>query len=254
MRTSEIQERNVRRRRRRARVRRQRLALAVVCLLLLGAVLWLALRDRGAPGEGPAFLRSEQLLQVAPEDALCVVCIDPGHGGSDQGASWEGRLEKEDNLALALALQQALAERNIRGALTRADDTGLTLEERVAYAQEQQADYYISLHRNFAEVEACGVETWVAEQCSDTSLALANAVQEGLAAVGIQNDRGVRRGSQSGEGDYYVLSNTSMPAILIEMGFLQDEEDNRLLDRHLEDYAAAIADAVLAVEGQASAG
>ena len=74
-------------------------------------------------------------------------------------------------------------------------------------------------------------------------------MEQGLVSVGVQNNRGVRQGSQSGSGDYYVLSHTTMPAILIEMGFIQDEEDNRLLDRNRRSYAEAIADAVVAVEG-----
>ena len=118
------------------------------------------------------------------ESALCVVCIDPGHGGSDQGTSWEGRLEKEDNLDMALALQRALEARNIYVVLTREDDTSLTLEERVAFAQAEQADYYISLHRNYADVSACGIEIWVAEQCSDAALSLAQEVEQGLVSVG----------------------------------------------------------------------
>lgn len=64
---------------------------------------------------------------------------------------------------------------------------------------------------------------------------------------------GVRYGSQSGSGDYYVLSHTTMPAILVELGFIQDQEDNRLLDRNLNQYAEAIADAVAGlVEGEQS--
>lgn len=247
MRTSTRKPGGRRRRRRHFVCMCQRVGLALACLALLLAaalVLWNRLNARSEGGPGAAGLPDR-------EDALCVVCIDPGHGGSDQGASWEGRLEKEDNLAVALALQRALADRNICAVLTRSEDTALTLEERVAFAQQQQADYYISLHRNYADVSACGVEIWVAEQCSDAALALARDVEEGLVSVGIQNDRGVRQGSQSGEGDYYVLSHTTMPAILIELGFLQDAEDNRLLDKHLQAYAEAIASAVATVaEGQ----
>ena len=225
------------RRGRRRRIRR-RWPLAVLCGLVVLAAVFFVLRGRTAGGQAPD-----------RESALCVVCIDPGHGGSDQGTSWEGRLEKEDNLDMALALQRALEARNIYVVLTREDDTSLTLEERVAFAQAEQADYYISLHRNYADVSACGIEIWVAEQCSDAALSLAQEVEQGLVSVGVQNNRGVRQGSQSGSGDYYVLSHTTMPAILIEMGFIQDEEDNRLLDRNRRSYAEAIADAVVAVEG-----
>ena len=136
------------RRGRRRRIRR-RWPLAVLCGLAVLAAVLFVLRGRTAGGQAPD-----------RESALCVVCIDPGHGGSDQGTSWEGRLEKEDNLDMALALQRALEARNIYVVLTREDDTSLTLEERVAFAQAEQADYYISLHRNYADVSACGIEIW----------------------------------------------------------------------------------------------
>ena len=229
------------RRVRRTRRRRRWPLLAVILAIVLAAAVF-ALGHRGSKSP-----------QVDRANALCVVCIDPGHGGSDQGTAWEGRLEKDDNLKAALALRDALAERNIYSVLTREGDTGLTLEERVTLAQQEQADYYLSLHRNAAEVSANGIEVWVAENCSATSLELAQRVEQGLLAAGVQNSRGVRYGSQSGSGDYYVLSHTTMPAILVELGFIQDPEDNRLLDRNLDQYAAAIADAVAGlVEGEQS--
>lgn len=234
---------SVRRGRRVRRTRRRRgwpLLVVIVGIVLAAALFALGHRGSKSP-------------QVDRANALCVVCIDPGHGGDDQGTAWEGRLEKEDNLKAALALRDALAERNIYSLLTREGDTGLTLEERVLFAQEQQADFYISLHRNAAEVAANGIEVWVAENCSATSLELAQRVEQGLLAAGVQNSRGVRYGSQSGSGDYYVLSHTTMPAILVELGFIQDQEDNRLLDRNLKQYAEAIADAVAGlVEGEQS--
>lgn len=219
------------------KTRRRIRPFAVAAALVILAAVLLAVHGRPRPASGG-------VLEVDRETALCVVCIDPGHGGDDQGASWDGRLEKDDNLNAALALQRALAERNICAVLTRSDDSTLTLEQRVELAEAEQADLYISLHRNYAEQSACGLEVWVAQQCSATSEELARRVDSALVEVGVQRDRGVRRGSESGQGDYYVLSHTTMPAILVELGFLQDEEDNRLLDRHLDDYAQAIAGAV----------
>ena len=227
MTTSVRRGRRVRRTRRR---RRWPLLMVIVGMVLAAAIFALGHRGSKSP-------------QVDRSSALCVVCIDPGHGGSDQGTSWEGRLEKDDNLKAALALRDALTERNIYSVLTREGDTSLTLEERVAFAQQEQADFYISLHRNAADVSANGIEVWVAENCSATSLALAQRVEQGLTEAGIQNSRGARYGSQSGTGDYYVLSHTTMPAILVELGFIQDSEDNRLLDQNLDKYAEAIADA-----------
>lgn len=211
-------------------------AAAAAAGALVLAVVLLVLRGCGG---------TKTVDHVDRASALCVVCVDAGHGGADQGTSWEGRLEKDDTLALALAVEQALSQRNVYCVLTRSDDDTLTLEDRVAFAEEEQADLFLSIHRNYADADACGVEVWVAEGCSDTSLALAQRLEEALVGAGVQDSRGVRTGSQSGSGSYYVLRMTSMPAVLLEMGFIQNEEDNRLFDKRLEDYAAAIADAVV---------
>ena len=152
----------------------------------------------------------------------------------------------DDTLASALALQQAMEARNITVVMTRSDDTALTLQERVACAEKNNANLFLSLHRNVAEA-GNGIEIWIAQQCSATSQALADRVHINLLAVGVQNDRGIRTGTQSGNGDYYVLSHTTMPAVLIELGFMQDEEDNNLFDRHLTDYTDAIANAVVEI-------
>ena len=180
---------------------------------------------------------------VRRSDAAATVCVDAGHGGSDPGATGLDRTEKDDTLAAAQALKKALEARNIYVIMTRDDDSTLTLDERVSCAEKQHADFFISLHRNVAEA-GNGVEIWVAEQCSAASVSLADSIHSGLIDAGVQNDRGVRRGSQSGTGDYYVLSHTSMPAVLVELGFMQDEEDNALFDQNLNAYADAIADAV----------
>lgn len=198
----------------------------------------------------PKEITAEEEAEVEPERALCVVCVDAGHGGADQGASSGDRIEKEDTLAQALALKAALERENIYVVMTRSEDTGLTLEERVAIAEQESADYFISLHRNISEEDAQGVEIWVAENCSETTRDLAQRVDDALVEVGVSADRGVRVGTQSGSGSYYVLRQTSMPAILIEMGFLQDSEDNELFDKYLEEYAWAIAQAVAAAASQ----
>lgn len=175
----------------------------------------------------------------------CIVFVDPGHGGTDQGASNGDRLESEDNLTLALAVRDELEARGVTVVMSREDDTTLTLAERVAAAEAAGADIFLSLHRNSSDdADACGLEIWTAETCSELSTSLAGAICVALAETGIQDNRGVKTGSQSGTGDYYVLLYTSMPAVLVEMGFISNETDNTLFDKNLNAYAAAIAEAV----------
>lgn len=184
--------------------------------------------------------------QTTTVSSGCVVFVDPGHGGADQGASNGDRLESEDNLTLALAVREALEARGVTVVMSREDDTTISLTERVAAAEAASADIFLSLHRNSAdEADACGLEVWTAESCSELSTSLAGAICVALAETDIQENRGVKTGSQSGTGDYYVLLYTSMPAVLVEMGFISNEEDNSLFDRNVDNYAAAIAEALV---------
>lgn len=173
-----------------------------------------------------------------------VVCIDAGHGGKDNGSDYQGRMEKDDNLKLAQAVEAYLEEKDIRVVMTREEDVFLSLEERCAFANGQQADYLVSLHRN--DGDGNGVETWVYSSASDETAALAENVMQKLDEAGIQRNRGIKKGTQSGEsGNYYVNIYSDMPSCIVEMGFINNAEDNRLFDEKLEEYAAAIGDGII---------
>lgn len=168
-----------------------------------------------------------------------LIVVDAGHGGWDNGASWNGRLEKDDNLRLALAVQQQLEAQGIPVLMTRSSDVYVSLEERAALANNADADLFISLHRNSyitQTPQTKGVENFIYLSAPlATSGRAAQLVLDRVAEVGVQNNRGLQR------GDYYVLRRTIMPAMLLEMGFIINEADNRLFDENLEAYAAAIA-------------
>ncbi len=204
-----------------------------------------------APDTEPEVLSPAPEEKAGSEEAVCVVCVDPGHGGSDRGSSCGDRLEKDDNLALGLALRDSLENRNISVIMTREKDEYVSLPDRVAAAEAADADCYLSLHRNSYEGEEVhGLEIWLAEAYSDTAWDLAEQISTELQEVGVQEARGIRTGTQDGDGSYYVLRNTTMPAVLVELGFLQDEEDNRLFDTQVKEYAEAMADAVLTLYTQ----
>jgi delta-lactam-biosynthetic de-N-acetylase len=173
-----------------------------------------------------------------------VICIDAGHGGKDQGSDYKNRLEKDDNLALALALQAYLEEKGTTVIMTREDDTFLKLSERCSVANNSNADYLISLHRN--DGDGYGVETWVCSEASEETLALAGSIMDGLETVGIQKNRGVKKGSQkSASSNYYITGNAAMPACIVELGFIDNAKDNTLFDAKRTEYVAAIGDAIL---------
>lgn len=181
------------------------------------------------------------------EAHILTICIDAGHGGKDRGSDSRGRIEKHDCLKLAKAIQkevESIGDRKINIILTREDDTSLSLAERCDFANDNDADYLISIHRN--KGKGNGVETWVSNSASAESMAVALNIMAGLNDVGITRDRGVKIGSQSSKNeDYYINHHSKMPSCLIELGFVNSDDDNSLFDRNIKSYASAITDAIL---------
>ncbi len=171
------------------------------------------------------------------------VVIDPGHGGSDVGAQYNGRYEKDDNLEIALLVCEKLKNMGIEACLTRDDDKFVELKDRCALANRRNAKLFVSLHRNSAE-GAKGVEIWINSDAPKEDAALAQNILTALDAVGISENRGVKSGYARGEGNYFVNSQTDMPSCLVELGFINSETDNALFDENAEAYAEAIAQAI----------
>lgn len=183
------------------------------------------------------------------------ICIDPGHGGGDGGAVNQSntRFEKDDNLRLALAVRDAFAKYPyIQTIMTRETDVFLGLQNRCDIANEANADFFISLHRNSAE-EGNGVEIWImSDAAGDNSWdkLMAEYILDWLTDVGVSKRRGIQNGFRNTtintkNSNYYVNQYTNMPSCLIEMGFMTADIDNRYFDEKLNDYADAIAGAMV---------
>lgn len=195
------------------------------------------------------FTDTEELLETETEleEHILTVCLDPGHGGMDPGCDYNGRKESDDNWNFALKLKEEMEKAGICVILTREDNnTKVFLKERVALANQSDADYFISIHRN--KGDGYGNETWMTATTEGTpTQILTSNIHNAIVEVGVQRDRGIKQGTDSGEGsDYYVIGNTKMPACLLEFGFINNEEDNRLFDVNMQQYAAAMTQAVLA--------
>lgn len=168
--------------------------------------------------------------------------IDAGHGAADSGAvGIGGRLEKHDNLALALSLSQSLTELGHQVKLSRTSDAYPTLKDRAQAANDFKADLFISLHRNSAGESANGVEVLYCPGASQTSQNLANSISKAIAnACGFRN-----RGAKCQRA--YVLEHTKMPAVTIESGFVTNSSDNLKYDSNQK----ALIDAIIsAIEGE----
>lgn len=187
---------------------------------------------------------------ASKEDHVLTVCIDPGHGGFDRGGDSDGREEAADTWALAQAVKKEMEAAGIKVIMTREDDdTKVKLEERVTIANNSDADYFISLHRN--KGDGYGAETWISLNPSEEAKTLGEKVHQGLVTAGVQRDRGMKQGSQGSPNEnYYVIANTNMEACLVELGFVNNSEDNSLYDANTKAYAKAITEAVNATYEQ----
>jgi len=175
-----------------------------------------------------------------------IIYLDAGHGGTDAGAVSGSRYEKNDNLNMAKAVKALLVKQGQAVIMTREDDTFVSLAGRTQKANEADADIFVSLHRNsFTNAAANGAEVWVYTSAGAVDVGAATEVLERLAEVGVQSNRGVKK------GNYHVLRESGMPSMLVELGFISNAIDNQLLDTRFDAYAEAIARGICAALGVA---
>lgn len=182
---------------------------------------------------------------IIKKDDEIIVCIDPGHGGTDVGAVNENRYEKNDNLKIAQLVEKYLQNQGITTIMTRNSDIEVSLRERCKIANRKKADFFVSIHRNSGK-QGNGIEIWINSKKAQKDFDLATSILKQIQGTEIQSDRGIKTGTAKGERtNYYVLNNTKMPSCLIELGFITEEKDNELFDKNIEEYAKAIAEGIL---------
>ncbi len=160
----------------------------------------------------------------APPTDKEVVVLDPGHGYQDPGAHGFGYEEKNINLDTSLRAKKYFEKTPIDIRLTRESDTFLSLSERVNFAKNVKADLFISVHSNAAEASGHGTETYYYNSAAinphfDESRALATYVQARMITAMNLTDRGVKH------GDFHVIRENTMPAILVELGYITNQSD-----------------------------
>lgn len=166
--------------------------------------------------------------------------LQSAHGGSDPGAVYKGRQEKDDTLDLTLAVGDILKKNGIDVYYTRTTDEYETPFKKATDANNSGADLFVSIHRNSSENpnQYSGVETLV---YSDTGLKaeVARNINNQLEDAGFKN-LGVDE-----RKNLVVLKRTKMPAVLVEVGFINNDKDNYLFDEEFDSIAQAIADGIL---------
>ena len=170
-----------------------------------------------------------------------VVIIDPGHGGKDSGAIGIGGVqEKNVILPIGKRIAEVLERNGIQVIMTRDSDYFVTLPGRVTMAQQANADVFVSVHANSAgesRPEVSGLETYY----YDSGLTLARVVHSKILQSLNIRDRNVRKAR------FYVLRKNSMPAILVETGYLTGRDDVAKLrtSAYQNQMADAIAQGIL---------
>lgn len=168
------------------------------------------------------------------------VIIDAGHGGSDPGAVFEGRQEKDDALRLALAVGRILENAGVEVMYTRVTDVFDSPLEKAQMANRSGADYLISIHRNAMPIPgtASGIMSLVYEKGGTAEL-LGSNINRQLAGVGFEDLGVIERPG------LILLRRSQMPAVLVEAGFIDNPQDNERFDESFQEIAQAIADGVL---------
>ena len=233
---------------------------------------------RAAPSEALRVAPQRFARAVLPLPIKRIV-LDPGHGGAQAGALADsGASEKEITLDLALRLRRLLQDASFEVLLTREADVTMSLEQRVAFANARRADVFVSIHVNWIALRGVRpVETYhvgptddpdvlklagaenresgyslgayrrllekiYIDERRDESRALARTINAELyRALSAVNPRLENRGVKM--APFAVLVGTEMPAILVEVSCLSNEEEAELLTT--DDYRAQIAAALL---------
>lgn len=182
----------------------------------------------------------DNLSSIAP-----LVILDPGHGGTDEGAKVQSVMEKRIALTTALMTKKQLEALGYRVIMTRSRDTFLALAHRVEIANKAKAALFVSIHYNSSPNPAAkGIEIYYydarGENRTRASKRLANLILHQVVDQTEAHSRGVRR------GNFYVVRETSMPAVLVEGGFMTnyDERFNLKDRKYLEKIAKGIAQGV----------
>lgn len=246
--------RNKRRYQLRAYMQRGAVVLAAVLCLVLGAKGVLSLTSRAsahkkndvqpvpisqADGNG----LTAAAAAVAPLGITVV--LDAGHGGAQPGCVIGDLQEKEISMAITQRLKTRLEQMGFDVVLTRGDDMDVGLSERAQIANQAEGDCFVSIHCNsYVDDSISGLECYYYR--SEAGAQLAEAIATATEASEIDT-------RESKEGNFQVLREADMPAVLIEVGYMTNPAELELLasEEYQQTLASAIAEGIGAMLGEA---
>ncbi|HEX9974672.1 MAG TPA: N-acetylmuramoyl-L-alanine amidase [bacterium] len=153
-----------------------------------------------------------------------VVLIDAAHGGRDPGAvSNSGRSEKEIVLSISKKLEKVLKQEGLRVEMTRKNDTFVSLQNRIQLSQKSGTDLLVCIHNNNSrDLTERGFTTFYQRQ-NQKSMKLDSLVHAEFNDLNLMPDKGGR------DASFYILKESIAPAIIIDLGFLSNPDDEKLL-------------------------
>lgn len=169
-----------------------------------------------------------------------IIVLDPGHGGKDSGAVNGSYAEKRIALSVASLVKEKLEKDGAIVYMTREGDTYPTLKERVDFAHQKYAEIFVSIHVNAsASASAKGTETYYSITANENELedkVLATNINNEIVKQANMVNRGVKR------EDFYVIRHSVFPSVLVELGFISNNEDlSKLVNSN---YQAIFANAI----------
>lgn len=170
-----------------------------------------------------------------PPLSHATIVIDPGHGGTDPGAVSPDYYEKQIAMETAQRLANHLQSLGTTVVLTRTADVDVSLESRAALSNQHQADAFISIHYDSSDIanEKSGTSTYYYDAADKE---LAEHINPYLAEYGPLNNLGIHY------GDFQVLRDNNQPSVLLELGFLNNDHDRRIMNT--DDYQNIMVEAI----------
>ncbi|MGV3618388.1 MAG: N-acetylmuramoyl-L-alanine amidase [Fimbriimonas sp.] len=173
-----------------------------------------------------------------------VIVVDPGHGGHDGGAKSGGVREKDLNLKIGKLIGEALAAEGATVIMTRSTDVFISLNKRAEIANRNNADLFISSHINSTGGAATQSGTITFHhKGNEAGKTLAEFIQREIALVNKLPNKGVWSDGKIYQNGFAVLRQTTMPGVLLELGFINHPRDRARMVT--EDFQRSVAAAVV---------
>jgi N-acetylmuramoyl-L-alanine amidase len=225
------------------RKRRIRILKVVICFVLLTIssflvfLLWTDHQKFGyifgnhkIQGEEQSFSYGKYSVS---DDEVIKVIIDPGHGGKDPGTLYGDIFEKDITFVISQKVEKLLTKEGYTVLMTREGDSFINKYGRVEFANKQDTALYVSIHCNFLEYgKANGIEIYYGAKGNADKLLASEIHKEIIKETGAA-DRGKK------PEDYVVIRDVKAPAVLVEVGYLSDEEERKKLG--MDDYQDKLA-------------